>query len=54
MNWYRHPYSESRYLLSLPYFNVSVVFPRIYGTTTCLIKLEFCPLGVVGWCDGAW
>ena len=22
MNWYRHPYSESRYLLSLPNFNV--------------------------------
>ena len=22
MNWYRHPYSESRFLLSVPYFNV--------------------------------
>ena len=22
MNLYRHPYSESRFLLSLPYFNV--------------------------------
>ena len=22
MNWYRHPYSESRILLSVPYFNV--------------------------------
>ena len=22
MNWYRHPYSESRFLLSVAYFNV--------------------------------
>ena len=22
MNWYRNPYSESRFLLSVPYFNV--------------------------------
>ena len=22
MNWYRHPYSESRFLLSAPNFNV--------------------------------
>ena len=22
MNWYRHLYSESRFLLSVPYFNV--------------------------------
>ena len=22
MNWYRHPYSESRFLLSVPSFNV--------------------------------
>ena len=22
MNWYRHPYSESRLLLAVPYFNV--------------------------------
>ena len=22
MNWYRHPYSESRFLRSVPYFNV--------------------------------
>ena len=22
MNWYRHPYSESRFLLSVPNFNV--------------------------------
>ena len=21
MNWYRHPFSESRFLLSVPYFN---------------------------------
>ena len=22
MNWYRHPYNESKFLLSVPYFNV--------------------------------
>ena len=26
MNWYRHPYSESRFLLSVPYFNVFIGF----------------------------
>ena len=27
MNWYRHPYSESKFLLSVPYFNV---FPLVF------------------------
>ena len=27
MNWYRHPYSESRFLLSVPYF---IVFPWFF------------------------
>ena len=26
MNWYRHPNSESRFLLSVPYFNVFHLF----------------------------
>ena len=40
MNLYRHPYSESRFLLSVPYFNVFLlVFQRVCGTKY-LIKLE--------------
>ena len=35
MNWYRHPYSESRFLLSVPYFRshltlISISSPAVH------------------------
>ena len=40
MNWYRHPYSESIFLLSVPYFNVFHWFFNESVVQNVSLKLE--------------
>ena len=50
MNWYRHPYSESRFLLSVPYFNVFHCFFQRVSGTKYLSKLEcYCSVSNSPW-----